>query len=85
MKVEIYGKPGCPYCERATELCERRGYAYAYHDIKADPARYGEFIARTRGAQTVPQIFVAGVLVGGFTEFNKAVSEGAVDQMLGGA
>lgn len=84
MTVEIYGKPGCPYCDRAKELCERREIAYAYYDIQADPVRYGEFIARTKGARTVPQIFVTNTLIGSFTEFNEAVSRGIVEQMLGG-
>lgn len=85
MNVEIYGRPLCPYCERAKALCESRGLGFVYHDIQADPARYGEFIARTKGARTVPQIFIGNTLIGGFTEFNQAVADGAVEQMLGGA
>lgn len=85
MNVEIYGRPACPYCENAKALCAERGLSHVYYDIQADPARYGEFIVRTRGAKTVPQIFIGEVLIGGFTEFNRAVSDGIVEQMLGGA
>ena len=24
--IEIYGKPVCPYCDKAKQLCEREGY-----------------------------------------------------------
>ncbi len=30
MKVTIYGKPQCPYCVRAIELCEDKGLEFDY-------------------------------------------------------
>jgi glutaredoxin len=84
MSIEIYGQPNCRFCISAQELCAKTGLAYSYHDISADALRKDEFLARTKGAKTVPQIFVAGTLIGGFTEFNTAVQNGTVQQMLGG-
>ena len=78
MNVEIYGKTPCPFCDRAKALCESRGLSFVYYDIQADPQRYGEFIVRSKGARTVPQIFIGETLIGGFTEFNKAISDGIV-------
>ena len=28
--IEIYGKPQCPFCDRAKALCEQKGYEYTY-------------------------------------------------------
>ncbi len=85
MSIEIYGQPGCRYCESAKQLCEKYRLPYVYHDISTDEVLKDEFFLRTNGARTVPQIFVADVLVGGFTEFNNAVLNGIVEQMLGGS
>ena len=33
MKVVIYGRPQCPYCERAIELCESKGLEFDYYTV----------------------------------------------------
>lgn len=82
--IEIYGTNGCSYCYRAKRLCESRGYKYQYFDITNDPDLRAEFVTRTNGAQTVPQIFVGITRIGGFNELAEAERTGALQQLIGG-
>lgn len=82
--IEIYGTTTCPWCERAKLLCARLGYAFVYYDIETSPALKDEFVTRTNGARTVPQIFVETRRIGGFIDFQAAVNSGEIQQMIGG-
>ena len=37
--IEIYGKPQCPFCDRAKALCEQKGYEYTYKQFGEDFGR----------------------------------------------
>ena len=74
MKVEIYSKPQCPYCDMAKNLAEREGYELTYKMLDEDFDR--ETLMETfPGARTFPQIIVDGNKIGGYTEF-KAIVDG---------
>lgn len=77
-KVTIYGKPTCPYCDRAVELCERKGFAYEYIDILEkgmSTADLHEIVGKP--VRTVPQIFIGTQHIGGYTDFyDHVVKEG---------
>lgn len=66
MKVEIYGKVGCDFCDRSKFLCEMKGIEYQYYtlglnyDVTELTARLG-FAVRS-----MPQIFVDDKHVGGY-------------------
>lgn len=69
MKIKIYGKPSCPYCEKAKSLASSFG-KYEYVDIIAegiDKEKLSEICGKE--VNRVPQIFVNDILVGGYTEF----------------
>lgn len=73
MKIIIYGKDNCSFCKRAVELSkqlESQGHGeYKYIDIVAsgiDAAALGELVGKP--VRTVPQIFVDGRSIGGYTE-----------------
>lgn len=72
--IEIYGKPQCPYCDKAKALCETRGYQYVYKSLGTDYTRE-ELLEKFVGARTVPQIIVNGEKVGGFDGFTKYIEE----------
>ena len=36
MIVEIYGKPMCPYCDKAKMLCDMRNIEYKYFMLNED-------------------------------------------------
>ena len=74
MKVEIYSKPQCPYCNMAKNLAEREGYELTYKMLDEDFDR--ETLMETfPGARTFPQIIVDGNKIGGYQEFKQLVDE----------
>ncbi|MBT1445798.1 GrxA family glutaredoxin [Shewanella sp. JM162201] len=86
MHVVIFGRPGCPYCVRAEQLCEqlvekRDDFTFRYVDIHAEGISK-EDLSKTVGktVETVPQIFVDKAHVGGCTDFEAYVRE---HQLLG--
>ena len=74
MKVEIYSKPQCPYCDMAKNLAEREGYELTYKMLDEDFDR--EALMETfPGARTFPQIIVDGNKIGCYQEFKQLVDE----------
>lgn len=72
MKVEIYSKPQCPYCDMAKRLAEQKGFDLTYKMLNEDFDR--EALMETfPGARTFPQIIVDGEKIGGYTEFKALV------------
>ncbi len=72
MKVEIYSKPQCPYCDMAKRLAEQKGYDLTYKMLDEDFDR--ETLMETfPGARTFPQIIVNNDKIGGYQEFKALV------------
>ena len=74
---EVYGAPGCSYCERAKMLLEHYGAEYTYIDVSSDPDVQAAFFKKFPNTKTVPQIMYDGkdrgypVRIGGYTELEK--------------
>jgi ribonucleotide reductase beta subunit family protein with ferritin-like domain/glutaredoxin len=65
MKIQIYSKEGCTYCDRAVELCEQEGLTYEKIMIgKEDLEKLcgGKF-------EAYPQIFKDGERLGNYFDF----------------
>lgn len=84
-KVEMYSSPICPYCARAKKLLTSKGVAFEEIDVFMEPRRKGEMIARAEGRQTVPQIFIDGVGIGGSDELHALDRAGRLDALLSSA
>lgn len=75
MQVKIYGRPHCPYCEKAKVLAEElthtlADFQYEYIDILQaglDKEALSQMAGKT--VNTVPQIFMDDVHIGGYTDF----------------
>ena len=65
--IEIFGKPMCPFCEKAKQLCETRGLKYTYKSLGTDYTKE-ELLENFPGARTVPQIRINGTAIGGFDQ-----------------
>ena len=68
--IEIYTKDWCGYCRAAKSLLDRLGYQYRDIDVTHDMATYRAMVARADGRTTVPQVFIDGTGVGGYTELS---------------
>lgn len=70
MKVEIWGKLTCTFCDAAINLCEENSIEYEYKTYEIDFTKE-EILAEFVGATTFPQIKIDGVPVGGYTELKE--------------
>lgn len=69
MKVVIYGKEACVFCKRAKDLVEAKGIEHEYIDfIAANMTKQDLEEIVGKPVTMVPQIFVDGVHIGGYTE-----------------
>lgn len=75
MTIEMYTSQPCSYCVNAKALLKQKGLNYKEIDISTDANKANEMIERS-GNQTVPQIFIDGKSIGGFTELAKMNSTG---------
>lgn len=66
-RVELYTAPFCANCDRARELLERVGVAFAEIDLSRDLERCCELEALTGGRST-PQVVIDGRPIGGYAE-----------------
>jgi len=82
--IEIYTKHRCPYCVRAKALLQKKGLAYREIDVEGrDELRV--WLAEASGQKTVPQIFVDGRPLGGFSDIDALDKQGKLDPILRGA
>lgn len=81
-KVEIYSSFLCGYCARAKALLGRKGVKYEDIDVMQHPARREEMRRRAGGRNTVPQIFIDNVHIGGSDDLNALEAQGKLDALL---
>ncbi len=81
--VKVYTKSACPYCVRAKALLDRKGVAYEEVDAEHDDA-LRTWLVEATGQRTVPQIFVDGRSLGGFSDIDALDRQGRLDAILRG-
>jgi len=81
-QVEIYVKPGCPYCERARHLLREKGVAFKEIVASEKPELRAEMQQRANGRNTFPQIFINGAGIGGCDDLFKLEQSGELDKIL---
>ena len=74
MKAIIWSKYHCPYCDQAKALPTQKGIAFEEKKI-GDGYTKEELLEAVPNARTVPQIFLDGQLIGGFTELKTKLTE----------
>mgnify|MGYP003353271232 FL=1 len=74
MKAVIWSKYHCPFCDQAKALLGSKGIEFEEKKI-GDGYTKEELLEAVPNARTVPQIFLNGELVGGFTELKAKLTE----------
>jgi glutaredoxin len=67
MKITIYSKNKCSFCEEAKSLLELKNIEYRELDVTR-PEVLDQLLELVPEAKTVPQIFIDGTYIGGYTE-----------------
>jgi glutaredoxin 3 len=81
VRVEVYKTPWCGYCVRAAALLERKGIPFEEIDVAGDAERRA-WLVETTGRRTVPQIFIDGEPIGGYTDLAALERSGELDRLL---
>ena len=81
LKFDVYTKPWCRYSGQAINMLNRRGLSYNEINVNADPVRESEMKHRS-GRETVPQIFLGNVHIGGSDDLWLADKSGMLDKLL---
>ncbi len=81
-RVKIYSTAQCTLCNRAKTMLDK--WAIPYDEVRIDDnvAAQREFAEITRGARTVPQIFIDDRHVGGFSELTELHMDGELDDLM---
>jgi len=67
----VWTKNGCPYCDMAKSLLKSSGIAFEERNIQEEEWTREQLLEAVPNAKTVPQIFMHGTYVGGYTELQK--------------
>lgn len=82
-EVKIYTREACGYCTAAIRLLTQKGVKFQHIDATGDPDTR-RWLAQVTGSSTVPQIFIDGRPVGGFTDIRALDQQGELDRLLAG-
>ncbi|MBX7149972.1 glutaredoxin 3 [bacterium] len=79
--VDVYTTGYCPYCTAAKSLLKQKGVTFNEVKVDGDAAKR-EWLVKTTGQRTVPQIFINNRSIGGFQELSELESTGKLDELL---
>lgn len=72
--IYIWGKPGCPSCEKAKHTLDTHNIKYEYRQLGVDFERE-DVIAEFPEARTFPQIVINGQKIGGYEQMVKYIED----------
>jgi glutaredoxin 3 len=79
-RIQMYTTRWCGYCVRAKTLLESRGLEFEEISLD-DDAGFRQRLLDLTGNWTVPQIFVDGEPIGGYTELWQLDRSGELDKL----
>lgn len=68
MKIDIFVKDYCPFCQKVLRYLESNGFEYTKTELTDEPELYEQLKKKT-GHQTVPQVFINDEFIGGSDDF----------------
>ena len=74
MQAIVWSKYHCPYCDMAKSLLSQKGISYEERKI-GDGYTKEDLLESVPSARTVPQVFLNGELIGGYTDLVKYFKE----------
>ena len=71
MKITVYSKPSCVFCDKAKALLTRLGHEYEEKMVTKDLSLQELFEALGKQVRTIPQIVIDGKHIGGYNELKE--------------
>ncbi len=81
-EVVVYTLPTCIYCHLALRLLRGKGVAFRQENVAGDTVKR-RWLSETTGSGTLPQIFIDGRAIGGYSELAALDGAGELDPLLG--
>lgn len=78
----IWTRTNCPACTRAKKLLDSKQIPWIEKKLNS-VSNQRQFALQTKGAKSVPQIFIGEVYIGGFDSLEKYSKRGDLDKILG--
>jgi glutaredoxin 3 len=82
-EVKIYTVDWCGYCSAALRFLRNKGAQLEQIDVDGD-AKMRRWLVEATGRTTVPQIFIDGEPIGGYTDMRSLDERGRLDALLAG-
>jgi glutaredoxin 3 len=79
--VLVYLTEWCPFCHRAKSLLKKKKVSFTEIDVDDRP-ELRSWLVSASGQRTVPQVFINGQPVGGYTDLEKIDRQGKLDVLL---
>jgi glutaredoxin 3 len=79
--VLIYLTDWCPFCQRAKALLKKKNVNFTEVDVDDRPD-LRSWLVSASGQRTVPQVFINGQPIGGYTELDGLDRKGKLDNLL---
>ena len=81
-KVMVYTAGNCCYCHMAKDLLRRKGAAFEEVDLTGRGELRADVVQRAGGRNTVPQIWIGDMHVGGCDDLHALERAGKLDALL---
>ncbi|RMD45660.1 glutaredoxin 3 [Candidatus Pacearchaeota archaeon] len=83
MEIEMYYKPGCPFCMAAEKLfLSKKRNPKKINLLELGKDKLEELSEKSGGWKTAPMIFIDGKFYGGYSDVKKLDDEGKLDNIL---
>ena len=80
--VTVYMGPRCNFCDAAKRLLQRNSIPYKEINIALEEGKREEMLIKSKGRQTIPQIFFDEYHVGGYKELREIEKNGKLINLL---
>lgn len=68
-EIRVFSKDGCPFCSLLKMELDKKGLEFELVDLSDDSLRASFY--QTSGVTTVPQLYLNGERIGGWSEVSK--------------
>ncbi len=79
--VTVYTTEPCSFCAKVKGLLSANGVEFSEVNLSKDADGRMELVAMT-GMMSFPQVVVGNRLIGGFSEVQRAVEDGRLEELL---
>jgi len=79
----MYCSDSCPYCQLAYKLLDSKSIPFKKIHVDGKKNLWDEMTEKT-GRNTVPQIYINGTHVGGYTDLYSTHESGQLEEMING-